>query len=278
MQTGWRLERTYLAGAGYPDSRLEGLDINWSDPVEPTGHAALWADNGTGKTTITALRFALYLPNLRDFVRGDSDRSLARLVYSGNVCHIVEQATRQVNGELQRIVMGMVADWPDGGTQDLDNPSRLRRDFYGWVASPHGPSIGDLPFRTESGRWETRAPFVGGVRAVPAGGRSGGRPAGPEHRRSALPNRTRPMGDPPPVRGCCARCRARRRGPAIPSSLRPPDAMAAVAGGRRDRSRTDQVPGGHERFRRRRGQRHAVRRLRRLRQVADRRDHPDIDR
>jgi len=68
MQTGWRLERTYLAGAGYPESRLEGLDINWSDPVEPTGHAALWADNDTGKTTITALRFALYLPNLRDFV------------------------------------------------------------------------------------------------------------------------------------------------------------------------------------------------------------------
>ncbi len=170
MQTGWRLERTYLAGAGYPESRLEGLDINWSDPIEPTGHAALWADNGTGKTTITALRFALYLPNLRDFVRGDSDRSLARLVYSGNVCHIVEQATRQVNGELQRIVMGMVADWPDGGTQDLDNPSRLHRDFYGWVAGPHGPSIGDLPFRTECGRWATRAQFVDAVRALAPGG------------------------------------------------------------------------------------------------------------
>ena len=170
MQTGWRLERTYLAGAGYPESRLEGLDIDWSDPAEPTGHAALWADNGTGKTTITALRFALYLPNLRDFVRGDSDRSLARLVYSGNVCHIVEQATRQVNGELQRIVMGMVADWPDGGTQDLDNPSRLHRDFYGWVAGPHGPGIGDLPFRTESGRWATRAQFTDAVRALAPGG------------------------------------------------------------------------------------------------------------
>jgi hypothetical protein len=171
MQTGWRLERTYLAGAGYPESRLEGLDINWSDPAEPTGHAALWADNGTGKTTITALRFALYLPNIRDFVRGDSDRSLARLVYSGNVCHIVEQATRQVNGELQRIVMGMVADWPDGGTQNLDNPSRLHRDFYGWVAGPHGPTISDLPFRTPAGRWATRAQFTDAVRALaPSGG------------------------------------------------------------------------------------------------------------
>jgi len=171
MQTGWRLERTYLAGAGYPESRLEGLDINWSDPTEPTGHAALWADNGTGKTTITALRFALYLPNLRDFVRGDSDRSLARLVYSGNVCHIVEQATRQVNGELQRIVMGMVADWPDGGTQNLENPSRLQRDFYGWVTGPQGPTIGDLPFRTAAGRWATRTQFTDTVRALaPSGG------------------------------------------------------------------------------------------------------------
>jgi hypothetical protein len=122
MQTGWRLERTYLAGAGYPESRLEGLDIDWSDPAEPTGHAALWADNGTGKTTITALRFALYLPHPRDFVRGGSDRSLARLVSSGTVCHIVEQATRQVNGETQRLVTGMVADWPDGGTQNLETP------------------------------------------------------------------------------------------------------------------------------------------------------------
>ncbi len=171
MQTGWRLERTYLAGAGFPESRLEGLDINWSDPLDPTGHAALWADNGTGKTTITALRFALYLPHTRDFVRGDSDRSLARLVYSGNVCHVVEQATRQVNGELQRIVIGMVADWPDGGTQDLANPSRLHREFYGWVTSPQGPTISDLPFRTGAGRWATRAQFVDAVRAIaPSGG------------------------------------------------------------------------------------------------------------
>ncbi|HUZ55899.1 MAG TPA: hypothetical protein VMU94_25650 [Streptosporangiaceae bacterium] len=170
MQTGWRLERTYLAGAGYPESRLEGLDISWADPAEPTGHAALWADNGTGKTTITALRFALYLPNLRDFVRGDSDRSLARLIYSGNVCHVVEQATREVNGELQRIVMGMVADWPDGGTQNLDNPSRLQRDFYGWVTGPRGPAISDLPFRTASGRWATRAQFTDATRALAPGG------------------------------------------------------------------------------------------------------------
>jgi hypothetical protein len=170
MQTGWRLERTYLAGAGFPESRLEGLDINWSDPLEPTGHAALWADNGTGKTTITALRFALYLPHTRDFVRGNSDRSLAKLVYSGRVCHVVEQATRQVNGELQRIVVGMVAYWADSGAQDLDNPSKLRRDFYGWVAGPQGPTISDLPFRTSIGRWATRAQFVDALRGVVPGG------------------------------------------------------------------------------------------------------------
>jgi hypothetical protein len=171
MQTGWRLERTYLAGAGFPESRLEGLDVNWSEPLEPTGHAALWADNGTGKTTITALRFALYLPHPRDFVRGNSDRSLARLVYSGRVCHVVEQATRQVNGELQRIVAGMVAYWPEGGMQDLDNPSRLRREYYGWVTGPHGPSISDLPFRTSIGRWATRSQFVEAIRVIaPSGG------------------------------------------------------------------------------------------------------------
>jgi hypothetical protein len=171
MQTGWRLERTYLAGAGFPESRLEGLDINWADPLEPTGHAALWADNGAGKTTITALRFALYLPHTRDFIRGNSDRSLAKLVYSGDVCHVVEQATRVVDGEMQRIVVGMVADWPDGGTQDLDNPSRLDRVFYGWVANPLGPTIDDLPFRTSIGRWATRGQFVDALRALlPDGG------------------------------------------------------------------------------------------------------------
>ncbi|MFI9580402.1 hypothetical protein ACIHCQ_00780 [Streptomyces sp. NPDC052236] len=171
MQTGWRLERTYLAGAGFPESRLEGLSINWSDPFEPTGHAALWADNGTGKTTITALRFGLYLPHTRDFIRGDSDRSLAKLVRSGDVCHVVEQATRVVDGELQRIVMGMVADWTDGGTQDLDNPRRLQRDFYGWVTYGSGPTIEDLPFRTNVGRRATHAQFVEAVRELlPKGG------------------------------------------------------------------------------------------------------------
>lgn len=170
MQTGWRLERTYLAGAGFPESRLEGLSINWSDPFEPTGHAALWADNGTGKTTITALRFGLYLPHTRDFIRGESDRSLAKLVRSGDVCHVVEQATRVVDGELQRIVMGMVADWADGGTQDVDNPRRLQRDFYGWVSYGSGPTIEDLPFRTSVGRRTTHAQFVEAVRGMLPGG------------------------------------------------------------------------------------------------------------
>jgi hypothetical protein len=170
MQTGWRLERTFLAGAGFRESRLEGLEINWSDPLEPTGHAALWADNGTGKTTITALRFALYLPDTRDFIRGGSDRSLAKLVNGGDVCHVVEQATRVVGGEQQRIVVGFVAQWRDG-VQDLDNPSRLLRFYYGWVTDERGLSIDNLPFRTEAGRWTTRSQFVEAVRAMlPRGG------------------------------------------------------------------------------------------------------------
>jgi len=159
MQVGWRLERTYLAGAGYPESRLEGLDIYWSDPFESSGHAALWADNGTGKSTITSLRFALYLPHPRDFVRGDSDRSLSKLVPSGRVCHVVEQATREANGELQRLVVGMVASWQKG----RDNAETLKRHFYGWVTGPDGPTIGELPFQTAVGRWATSAQFMDAI-------------------------------------------------------------------------------------------------------------------
>lgn len=167
MQLGWRLERTYLAGAGYPESRLEGLDIAWSDPFESSGHAALWADNGTGKSTITALRFALYLPHPRDFVRGDSDRSLSKLIPPGRVCHVVEQATREVGGELQRLVAGMVASWQKG----RDNVETLKRHFYGWVTGPDGPAIGDLPFQTSAGRWATGAQFTDAVRElIPPGG------------------------------------------------------------------------------------------------------------
>jgi hypothetical protein len=166
MQTGWRLEQTYLAGVGFPESRMEGLTIDWSEPFEPTGHAALWADNGTGKTTITALRFALYQPHPRDFIRGGSDRSFAKLVSSGDVCHVVEQATRLVDGGLQRVVTGMVAHWADGGSQDLDNPSRLERIFYGWVTDEHGPAIADLPVRTPAGRWTTNTQFVGSLREL----------------------------------------------------------------------------------------------------------------
>jgi hypothetical protein len=168
---GWRLERTYLAGAGMDEARLEGLDIVWSDEFDGGGHAALWADNGTGKTTITALRYALYLPNSRDFIRGDSNRSLAKLVRSSEVCHIVEQATRVVHGERQRLVVGMVVSWGDGGTQDLDNPAKLTRSFYGWLTGPDGPTIDDLPFRTDTGRWTTHKQFAGAVRDVlPHGG------------------------------------------------------------------------------------------------------------
>lgn len=168
---GWRLERTYFAGAGMDEARLEGLDLDWSEGFTASGHAALWADNGTGKTTITALRYALYLPHSRDFIRGDSDRSLANLVRSSEVCHVVEQATRVVHGEPQRLLVGMVASWADGGTQDLDNPSKLTRTFYGWLAGADGPTIDDLPFRTGSGRWATHKQFTAAVRELlPHGG------------------------------------------------------------------------------------------------------------
>lgn len=168
---GWRLERTYFSGAGLAESRLEGLDIVWSAPEADSGHSALWADNATGKSMITALRFALYLPHSRDFVRGGSDRSLAKLVRSGDVCHVVEQATRVVRDEQQRLVVGMVASWPDGGAQDLDNPSRLVRMFYGWLCGADGPTIDQLPFRTSVGRWATDRQFVSCLRELlPHGG------------------------------------------------------------------------------------------------------------
>lgn len=170
MAPGWRLERTYLAGVGFPESRFEGLDLRWADPDGVTAHTALWADNGTGKSTITSLRYALYLPHARDFIRGDSDRSLAKLARSGDVVHVIEQATRVINGEFQRIVIGVVADWP-GGSQDLDNPSQLHREFYGWVTGPLGPTIDDLPFHTDAGRWTTRSAFSDAVEALlPDGG------------------------------------------------------------------------------------------------------------
>jgi hypothetical protein len=45
-----------MASAGLIESRLEGLDLDWFDPFDPTTHTASWADDGTGKTMIrTAL-------------------------------------------------------------------------------------------------------------------------------------------------------------------------------------------------------------------------------
>ena len=43
--------------------------------------------------------------------------------------------------------------------------------FYGWVtADATGPTIDDLPFRTNAGRWATRAQFVEAVRGMLPGG------------------------------------------------------------------------------------------------------------
>lgn len=106
-------------------------------------------------------------PHTRDFVRGDSDRSLSKLVPSGRVCHVVEQATREVNGELQRLVVGMVASWQRG----RDNAETLKRHFYGWLTGPDGPTISELPFQTAAGRWATGAQFADAiVQLMPQGG------------------------------------------------------------------------------------------------------------
>ena len=161
MQTGWRLERTYLAGAGYPESRLEGLDINWSDPFEPTGHAALWADNGTGKTTITALRFALYLPPSS----GLRPRRLRPVTFPTGV--LQDASATSWNRPPARSTANCSARdrhgrrLARGGTQDRDNPETLHRDFYGWVTGPDGP----------------------------------------DHQRAAVPDRGGPVGHPRPVHG-----------------------------------------------------------------------------
>ena len=55
-----------MASAGLIESRLEGLDLDWFDPFDPTTHTASWADDGIGKTMITALHYALHLPTARE--------------------------------------------------------------------------------------------------------------------------------------------------------------------------------------------------------------------
>ncbi|OIV38531.1 hypothetical protein BIV57_05195 [Mangrovactinospora gilvigrisea] len=165
MRTSWRLERTYLSGVGYPEARCESLDINFADSSGPIEHSVVCGENGVGKTTMTALRFSLYLPHVRDFIRGDSDRSLAKLVRGDDVCHVVEQATRIVGDETQRIVLGMVAHWSDG-VRHLDEPGSLARTYYGWITYGTGPSLVDLPFRTTSGNRTPAPQYLSAVRAL----------------------------------------------------------------------------------------------------------------
>ena len=167
MQVGWRLERTYLAGAGYPESRLEGLDIHWSDPFESSGHAALWADNGTGKSTITSLRFALYLP-IPGSSSGATPTGHCRNWFPQDAC---ATSWSRPPGWRTANCSGSSPEWSRAGRRDGTTLETLKRHFYGWVTGPDGPTISELPFQTAAGRWATSAQYTDAIRElIPRGG------------------------------------------------------------------------------------------------------------
>ena len=165
----WRMTRFYLAAVGTREARFEPLDIDLRIDGDPV-HNVLWADNGTGKTKITALLSSLWLPRTSDFLKGSTNRSLGKIVRGDDTTHVVVEAVRGEGRDRQRLVAGMVVEWKNR-RQDLDNQTDLERHFYGWVTDDVlGPGIDDLPFRNGEGRWVTRRQFTDALAVLPLDG------------------------------------------------------------------------------------------------------------
>src|SRR5579859_50182 len=133
-----RISRIHLAGIGHRDARFPALTLDFRGPDGEPVDSVIWAENGTGKSSLFTLFFSTYQTNRRQFLgaRGVAkardledyvgERDLSFIITEWDITDGRPLASLLGDGPRELLVVGQVLSW-----KRLDRSSgELRRLFF----------------------------------------------------------------------------------------------------------------------------------------------------
>ena len=133
-----RITRIHFAGLGHQDARFPALTLDLRDPAGRAGDSVIWAENGTGKSSLLSLFFSTYRPNQRLFLGkqaeskarelGDylRDRDLGFIITEWDTTDDRAEASLLSDGPRELLLVGQALSW-----RNLDRSTGdLRRLFF----------------------------------------------------------------------------------------------------------------------------------------------------
>jgi chromosome segregation ATPase len=133
-----RISRIHFAGLGHQDARFPSLTLDLRDAEGRASDSVIWAENGTGKSSLLSLYFSTYRPSQRLFLGkqaeskarelGDylRDRDLGFVVTEWDTTDDRAEASLLSDGPRELLIVGQSLSW-----RALDrNTGDLRRLFF----------------------------------------------------------------------------------------------------------------------------------------------------
>lgn len=133
-----RITRIHFAGVGHHDARIPALTLDMRGRNGDPADTIIWAENGTGKSSLLNLIFSTYRPNQRQFLGKQAEgraRELSDYIRSRDLGFVVtewditdDQAQKSlINDQSARslLLVGQVLSW-----RGLDKSNELRRLFF----------------------------------------------------------------------------------------------------------------------------------------------------
>jgi hypothetical protein len=133
-----RITRIHVSSLGHHDARFPALTLDLRDRAGRPVDSVIWAENGTGKSSLLNLFFSTYRPHQRQFLGKQAEgkvRELADYVRERDLAFVLtewdttdDQMQESLLGdESQRalLIVGQVLSW-----KGLDRANELRRLFF----------------------------------------------------------------------------------------------------------------------------------------------------
>lgn len=132
-----RITRIHFASLGHHDARFPALTLDLRDQNGRPTDTVIWAENGTGKSSLLNLIFSTYRPNQRQFLGKQAEgkaRELADYVRERDLAFVITewdisddqvQATLLADSSPGLLLVGQMLSW-----RGLDRSNELRRLFF----------------------------------------------------------------------------------------------------------------------------------------------------
>jgi hypothetical protein len=132
-----RIARIHFASLGHHDARVPALTLDMRDRNGQPADTVIWAENGTGKSSLLNLIFSTYRPNQRQFLGKQAEgkareltdyvreRDLAFVITEWDISDDQAQASLLADGSQSLLVVGQLLSW-----RGLDKSNELRRLFF----------------------------------------------------------------------------------------------------------------------------------------------------